>query len=84
MGLSKLAKKCRECPFKDKCKNKRMEEHGLLEMKSFEEKYAGVSHTDSTSVNSILHTENQSSIVIDSSSVSDVFEHVFSKIYLMQ
>lgn len=25
MGLSRLTKKCKECPFVDKCKNKRME-----------------------------------------------------------
>ena len=25
MGLSKLSKQCRDCPFADKCKNKRME-----------------------------------------------------------
>lgn len=25
MGLSRLAEKCRECPFVDKCDNKRME-----------------------------------------------------------
>lgn len=25
MGLSRLAEKCRACPFMDKCKNKRME-----------------------------------------------------------
>lgn len=25
MGLSRLSKKCRECPFVDKCQNKRME-----------------------------------------------------------
>ncbi len=30
MGLSKLAKACRECPFKDTCQNKRMEAHGYL------------------------------------------------------
>lgn len=32
MGLSKLAAKCRSCPFVDKCDNKRMEAHGYLEM----------------------------------------------------
>lgn len=32
MGLSKLAKKCRSCPFVDKCDNKQMEVHGYLEM----------------------------------------------------
>ena len=32
MALSKLAAKCRQCPFVDKCDNKRMEAHGLLEM----------------------------------------------------
>lgn len=25
MGLSRLAEQCRKCPFKDNCKNKRME-----------------------------------------------------------
>lgn len=32
MSLSKLAKKCRECPFVDKCNNKHIEAHGYLEM----------------------------------------------------
>ena len=32
MALSRLAKKCRECPFVSKCDNKRMEVHGYLEM----------------------------------------------------
>lgn len=32
MALSKLAAKCRECPFVDKCDNKQMEAHGYLEM----------------------------------------------------
>lgn len=32
MSLSKLAAKCRECPFVSKCDNKRMEAHGYLEM----------------------------------------------------
>lgn len=32
MALSKLATKCRSCPFVDKCNNKRMEAHGYLEM----------------------------------------------------
>lgn len=32
MGLSKLAAKCRVCPFVDKCDNKRMEAHGYLEI----------------------------------------------------
>lgn len=32
MSLSKLASKCRECPFVSKCDNKRMEAHGCLEM----------------------------------------------------
>lgn len=30
MGLSRLAKKCQECPFKDKCKSKRIEALGYL------------------------------------------------------
>lgn len=32
MALSKLSAKCRQCPFVDKCNNKRMEAHGFLEM----------------------------------------------------
>ena len=32
MSLSKLAKKCRECPFVDKCNNKHMEAVGCLEI----------------------------------------------------
>ena len=30
MGLSRLAEQCRKCPFKDNCKNKRMEALGCL------------------------------------------------------
>lgn len=30
MGLSKLAEQCQKCPFKDNCKNKRMEALGYL------------------------------------------------------
>ena len=30
MGLSRLAEQCRKCPFKDNCKNKRMEVFGYL------------------------------------------------------
>lgn len=30
MGLSRLAEQCRKCPFKDDCKNKRMEALGYL------------------------------------------------------
>lgn len=29
-NLSRLSKKCRECPFKDKCNKKRMEAEGYL------------------------------------------------------
>lgn len=29
-SLSKLSKKCRECPFKEKCSKKRMEAEGYL------------------------------------------------------
>lgn len=29
-NLSRLSKKCRECPFKDKCDKKRMEAEGYL------------------------------------------------------
>ena len=32
MGLSRLAAKCMECPFVDKCDNKRMEAVGYLEI----------------------------------------------------
>ena len=31
-ALSKLAKKCRECPFVSKCDNKKMEMYGYLEI----------------------------------------------------
>lgn len=31
MGLSKLAEQCQKCPFKDNCKNKRMEALGYLQ-----------------------------------------------------
>ena len=30
MGLSRLAEQCRKCPFKNNCKNKRMEALGYL------------------------------------------------------
>ena len=30
MGLSRLAEQCRKCPFKDNCKNKRIEAFGYL------------------------------------------------------
>lgn len=30
MGLSRLSEQCRKCPFKDNCKNKRMEALGYL------------------------------------------------------
>lgn len=30
MGLSRLAEQCRKCPFKDNCKNRRMEALGYL------------------------------------------------------
>lgn len=29
-GLTRMAKMCRECPFKDKCKNKRLEKETYL------------------------------------------------------
>lgn len=29
-GLTRMAKMCRECPFKDKCKNKRLEKEAYL------------------------------------------------------
>lgn len=29
-GLTRTAKMCRECPFKDKCKNKRLEKEAYL------------------------------------------------------
>ena len=32
MSLSKLAERCRVCPFVDECSNKRMEACGILEM----------------------------------------------------
>lgn len=32
MGLSRLAKACQECPFKDSCENKRMEALAYLPM----------------------------------------------------
>lgn len=32
MGLSRLAEQCRKCPFKDNCKNKRIEALGYLPM----------------------------------------------------
>lgn len=39
MGLSKLAAKCRECPFVDKCDKKLMEAHGYLEMPNLAASY---------------------------------------------
>lgn len=36
MGLSRLAEQCRKCPFKDNCKNKRMEVFGYLSMPKIE------------------------------------------------
>lgn len=29
-GLTRMAKMCRECPFKDRCKNKRLEKEAYL------------------------------------------------------
>lgn len=29
-GLTRMAKMCRDCPFKDKCKNKRLEKEAYL------------------------------------------------------
>jgi hypothetical protein len=29
-GLTRMAKMCRECPFKDKCKNKRLQKEAYL------------------------------------------------------
>ena len=29
-GLTRMAKRCRECPFKDRCKNKRLEKEAYL------------------------------------------------------
>lgn len=29
-GLTRMAKMCRECPFKDKCKNKQLEKEAYL------------------------------------------------------
>lgn len=40
MGLSRLAAKCRECPFVDKCDKKLMEAHGYLEMSNLAVAYA--------------------------------------------
>lgn len=40
MGLSRLAAKCRECPFVDKCDKKLMEAHGYLEMPNVAAAYA--------------------------------------------
>lgn len=31
MGLSRLSKRCRECPFVDTCENKRMEALAYIE-----------------------------------------------------
>lgn len=39
MGLSKLAAKCRSCPFVDKCDKKLMEAHGYLEMPNLAASY---------------------------------------------
>lgn len=39
MGLSRLAAKCRECPFVDKCDKKLMEAHGYLEMPNLAASY---------------------------------------------
>ena len=41
MGLSRLAVKCMECPFVDKCDKKRMEALGYLEMPNLASSYAG-------------------------------------------
>ena len=40
MGLSRLAAKCMECPFVDKCDNKRMEALGYLETPNLASPYA--------------------------------------------
>ena len=40
MGLSRLAAKCMECPFVDKCDNKRMEALGYLEIPNLTSSYA--------------------------------------------
>ena len=40
MGLSRLAAKCMECPFVDKCDNKRMEAIGCLEIPNLASSYA--------------------------------------------
>ena len=40
MGLSRLAAKCMECPFVDKCDKKRMEALGYLEMPNLASSYA--------------------------------------------
>lgn len=40
MGLSRLAEKCRECPFVDKCDKKLMEAHGYLKMPNLAASYA--------------------------------------------
>ena len=40
MGLSRLAAKCMECPFVDKCDNKRMEALAYCEMPNLSYSYA--------------------------------------------
>lgn len=40
MGLSRLAAKCMECQFVDKCDNKRMEALGYLEIPNLTSSYA--------------------------------------------
>lgn len=40
MGLSRLAAKCMECPFVDKCDNKRMEALAYCEMSNLASSYA--------------------------------------------
>ena len=40
MGLSRLAAKCMECPFVDKCDNKRMEALAYFEMPNLAASYA--------------------------------------------
>lgn len=40
MGLSRLAAKCMECPFVDKCNNKRMEALAYCEMPNLAYSYA--------------------------------------------
>ena len=40
MGLSRLAAKCMECPFLDKCDKKRMEDLAYCEMPNLASSYA--------------------------------------------